>query len=196
MWWTFAAALAQVPEAKTGMAGHFERGALTMLAVAVSDMEGARSIAKELSRDSSAPTNLRAAARDVSRSGKVERAAPAVGEMAQTCAECHIAGSRGPIPQGTDSVPGETGAERHIMAAMFIWIGLVTPLDQPYQLGLDELLPPVDTTSSPELQALAALFSQRVTAAREAKSWDERSVVFGEMLQVCASCHLAAKVTP
>jgi mono/diheme cytochrome c family protein len=196
MWWTFAAALAQAPEARTGMAGHFERGALTMLAVAVGDTEGARLIAKQLARDETAPANLRAAARDVSRTSRLERAAPAVGVMAQTCAECHVAGARGPVPQGTSAVPGETGVERHIMAAMFIWIGLVTPLDQPYQLGLDELLPPVDTTSSPELQALAALFSQRVTTAREAKSWDERTVVFGEMLQVCSSCHLAAKVTP
>lgn len=178
------------------MAGHFERAALTMLAVAVNDLDEARGLAKELSKDATAPTNLRAAAKGVSRASKMERAAPAVGAMAQTCAECHIAGSRGPVPVGTTTVPGSTGVERHIMAAMFIWIGLITPLDQPYQLGLDELLPPVDTTSSPELQALAALFSQRVASAREAKSWDQRTVVFGEMLEVCAGCHLAARVQP
>lgn len=196
MWFLFASASAQEPATNTGMAGHFELAALTMLAVAVNDIDGARTHAKTLSQNDAAPTNLRATARNVSRAGKIERIAPEIGRMAQTCAECHLAGSRGPIPHDTLTVPGSNGTERHIMAAMFIWIGLITPLEQPYQLGLDELLPPVDTTSSPEFTAIAAMFSSQVASAREAKSWDQRTAVFGEMLQVCSRCHLAAHVEP
>lgn len=203
MWWSIAAALAQQPaeepaqtSGNVGMAGHFERAALTMLAVAVGDTEGAKTYAKELARDTLAPTNLRSSAREIAKGGRIERLTASTGDLAQTCAECHLAGGRGPVPSVTQSVPGDNGAERHIMAAMFIWIGLVTPLDQPYQLGLDELLPPIDTTSNPEFKALAAAFSAQVARARAAKSWDERTLVFGEMLQVCAGCHDAAGVEP
>jgi hypothetical protein len=180
-----------------GMAGHFHRGALLMLAVAVNDRTGARDLAKQMATDKAAPSPLREAAkRVVPRVGNPERAGPAVAELGWACAQCHLAGSRGPVPHDTAEVPGADPTERHIMAAMFTWIGLVTPVEQPYVLGLEELVPPVFLESDDRLRALADRLRDAADQAREAESWAQRTEQFGQVLATCAACHREAGVRP
>jgi cytochrome c553 len=197
MWWLAVPAFADEVDLTTGMAGHFNQAALTMLAVAVNDDRGAKDHAKLLSKDKAAPEPLRDAAKVVvGRIGNPDKAAAAVADLASSCANCHLAGARGPLPHDTEVVPGDTPTDRHIMAAMFIWIGLVTPVEQPFLLGLEELLPPVNLESDERVQEAALAFRDQVDEAKAAESWDARSEVFGAMLAVCAECHRKAGVAP
>lgn len=182
-------------EPPAGMAGHFHNAALLMMAVAVNDKGGAKNLAKDLATDKAAPIPLRdAAKRVVGKVGNREKGAAAVAQLARACANCHIAGSRGPVPHDTAEVPGEDPTERHIMAAMFAWIGLVTPLEQPYLLGLDELLPPVFIESDDDVQQAADELRGWVEEARAATSWADRTELFGKVLATCAECHDRARV--
>ena len=185
-------ALEEVPD---GMAGHFHQASLLMLAVAVNDAKGAKAYAKDLATNKAAPTPLRDAAKAVvGKTGNATKASKAVADLARTCANCHLAGARGPIPHDTTAVPGADPTEQHIMAAMFAWIGLITPIEQPYLLGLDELLPPVFIESDERVQEVADRFKGLVDSAREAESWAQRTAVFGDVLTTCADCHDRAGV--
>lgn len=197
MWLLLAlSADAGEPRAPTGMAGHFQEAALAMLAVAVDDRKGAKDHIKELATSDVAPGPLRDAARDaLTRIKKVDSSGPAVAELVTACAKCHLAGGRGPEPRDTDVIPGATAVDRHIMASMFIWIGLVTPIEQPFLLGLDELLPHVDLESDEGVQEVADTWVTLARNARAAKSWAERRDTFGNMLVVCVECHERAGVT-
>jgi cytochrome c553 len=192
------AGASDVPEGSPpqgGMAGHFHDASLLMLAVAVNDKGGAKDLAKDLASDKTAPSPLREAAkRVVGKVGNPEKASAAVAQLARTCANCHLAGARGPAPHDTTAVPGDDPTERHIMAAMFTWIGLVTPIEQPYLLGLEELLPPVFIESDEEVQEAAEMLRGWVEEARVATSWAERTELYGKVLATCAECHDRARV--
>lgn len=191
MWlWMALTARAGEPETPTGMAGHFQDAALTMLAVAVDDKKEARAHAKALATSPTAPEPLREAAQDLLGDlGKAERAGPAVADLVGACAKCHLAGGRGPEPVALAEIPGASPVDRHVMASMFVWIGLVTPLQEPWDLGLDRLLEPLDTESSDAVRASAETFTTLVHNARAAKSWAERRDKFGTMLPACVECH-------
>ena len=191
MWLLMAlTARAEAPETPTGMAGHFQDAALTMLAVAVDDKKGAKTHAKALATSDTAPEPLREAAQDLlGELGRAERAGPAVADLVGACAKCHLAGGRGPEPVEVSVIPGASAVDRHVMAAMFVWIGLVTPLDEPWELGLDALLKHVDLGSDDAVRASAETFTTLVRNAKAARSWAERRDKFGTMLPACVECH-------
>lgn len=197
MWvWLAVAARAEEPSPPTGMAGHFQDAAMAMLAVAVEDKKGAKSHTKSLATSSVAPQPLRDAAKELlGELGKPEDAGPALADLVGTCAKCHLAGGRGPEPHDLEMIPGGNGVERHMMATMFVWIGLVTPLEQPWELGLDNLLSHVDLESSEEVRAVGQTFSSLVHNAKAAGSWAERREKFGAMVPLCVECHEAAGLT-
>ncbi|MEZ5397902.1 MAG: hypothetical protein R2724_34760 [Bryobacterales bacterium] len=183
------------PEVPVGMAGHFQQASLLMLAVAVNDDRGAKDLAKDLAGNKAAPSPLREAAKRVAgKVGKAEKVSPEVAQLARTCANCHLAGGHGPQPHDTAVVPGDDPTEKHIMAAMFAWIGLVTPQEQPFRLGLQELLPPVFIESDAEVHEAADTLRGWVEEAEQASSWDERADLFGHVLATCAECHERARV--
>ena len=197
MWLLLAlTARAEAPETPTGMAGHFQDAALMMLAVAVDDKKAARAHTKSLATSDVAPAPLREAAQDLLGSlGKAERAGPAVADLVGACAKCHLAGGRGPEPTEVSEVPGASAVDRHVMASMFVWIGLVTPLEQPYALGLDALVRDLDTNSNDAVRASAETFHTLVLNAKAARSWAERRDKFGTMLPACVECHELAGAT-
>lgn len=196
MWlWLAVVAQAGEPATPTGMAGHFQDGALTMLAVAVDDRKGAKVHAKALASSETAPQPLRDAAKALLADlGKPEQSGPAVADLVGACAKCHLAGGRGPDPHDITVVPGGSAVDRHIMASMFVWIGLVTPLEDPYLLGLDELLNHIDLESNDGVREVAATFGTLVNNAKAASSWAERREKFGTMIPVCVECHDRAGV--
>lgn len=176
------------------MIGHFQQATQIMLAVATNDTRDSRDLAKDLARVKGVPANLEDAAKAVSRERKPEKAAEAVGLLARTCAECHVASGRGPRPTGMEAVPGTSARERHVYAALFTWIGLVTPLPSAWDLGLQEALPPVDLDSGEELQAALQTFRTRAENSLAATSLQRRAESFGPLIEACASCHAAARV--
>ena len=190
----WAVAGAAEPDQASMMVGHFQDATVIMLSVVVGEVDSARAGAKTLSKVEEAPEGLREAAKAVADCRKVSCAAPAVAALARTCAECHVATGQGPRPHGVDAVPGRNARERHIYASLFAWIGLVTPMEGPFTLGVNEAIPPVDLESPDELNALSTAFRARAAEALATSSLAERSAAFGRMVEACAACHEAAGV--
>mgnify|MGYP003887309017 CR=1 FL=1 len=113
----------------------------------------------------------------------------AVAELARTCAECHVAGGVGPQPSGVENLPSLPPQKQHAYAAMYMWIGLVTPHERAFEVGLGGAVPPVDLDSPQALFDELQVFEQMVGDAKQMGSWDDRADAFGQMLQTCASCH-------
>ncbi|MEQ1504158.1 MAG: hypothetical protein ABMB14_18085 [Myxococcota bacterium] len=191
MWWIVAPCFAASTDT-SGMAGHFEEAALTLLAVAMNDEDGARAHAKALIKAETAPEQLQNAARAVmAKIGNPKQSGVALAELAETCATCHRSGGRGPRPHDTDVVPGSNPIDRHVMASTFLWIGLITPAEEPWKVGLAAIEPPVDPdASNKRVDEMAETFSGLVEQARAAKAWDQRADLFGQMIPTCTECHL------
>ena len=194
MWALWAAAIAAEPDQATMMVGHFQDATVILLSVAVGELDSARAQARALAAQPEVPDTVRDAAKGVAGCKKMDCAAPAVAALARTCAECHVAGGKGPHPHDIDAVPGRNARERHIFAALFAWIGLVTPLEGPFALGLTEAIPPVDLESSDDILALSTAFRARAAEALATTSVSERSVAFGRLVEACAACHEKAGV--
>jgi hypothetical protein len=194
MWWSLVAvgALASDPATPSAMVGHFEAATHTMLAVGTGETKEARRQAKALADRPGVPEVLEAAADAVADCRKVDCAGPAVAQMARTCAACHESIGRGPRVGPMEALPGRNQRERHTFAALFLWIGLVTPHEQAFTVGIEGAIPPVDLDSSDELRVLEARFQQLVTAAASEADWDGRAEQFGQMLTLCVECHEAA----
>lgn len=197
--WALLVGLARAdepPPPPPGMAGHFQAVTLAMLSVAVDDIDAAREQGQVIAKDKMAPTPLRAPAKALAKARTLEKAAPAVADLGRACAECHTAGRRGPNPHDTDQLPPGSPTDQHIAAATFIWIGLVTPHQRTYEVGLRYIVPPVDLDDDEALLQSADLFRESAEEALETPAWDERAELFGRMLLKCADCHAHAGVRP
>lgn len=191
-----AAEDAPAPPTSAGMIGHFNQATTAMLAVAVNDLDGARAAGLLLAKDKMVPFPLRGPARDLSRARSPERGAEAVAALGRACAECHTAGRRGPVPHDVDELPPGSSIDQHITASTFVWIGLVTPQQQPYELGLRKIFPPIGLDDDEALMGLADRFREVADESLATKAWDQRALLFGTMLETCAECHKLAGVIP
>ena len=186
-----ALALAAVPadDERPGMVGHFEAATYTMLTTAVGDVRRARKHAQELSERESIPMAIRIEATQLSKCNDMECAGDAIGSLARTCAECHVAGGVGPQPTGVERLPLLPPQKQHAHAAMYMWIGLVTPHEKAFEVGLQGAVPPVDLDSSQALFDQLQAFEALVESTSKLTSWDDRADAFGDMLGTCAGCH-------
>lgn len=183
---------AEAPESGEAslMVGHFVDATTIMLAVAVGRVDVARAHADTLAHATGADDTLVAAAQAVVDCKKVSCAAPAVGQLGSACASCHLEAGKGPVPHDMGTIPGKDARERHIYAATFAWVGLVTPKQPTLLMGLSNVVPPVDRASSPKPVVEAAdAFRERITAAVAAESLEDRATAFGGVLEACAACH-------
>lgn len=181
---------APAEEPQNLMVGHFVEATTVMLAVAVNRVDVAKSHADRIVQTEGAPDPLVAAARAVTDCKKVSCAAEAVGRMGSTCADCHLTTGHGPIPHDMGTIPGNDARERHIYAATFAWVGLITPRQPTLLMGLSNVVPPVDRSSSPDKVVQAAdAFRSSVGVAVAAESLDDRAEAFADVLQGCAACH-------
>jgi mono/diheme cytochrome c family protein len=199
MWWlAVAGALAGGDGAddsvQAGMVGHFEAASYTFLSVAIDDMKGVREHAKTLWEGDGVPQAVRMAAGEIRKCRKLDCGGPEVAKLARTCASCHVQGGVGPQPSGMEALPQLPPTEQHAVAAMYMWIGLVTPHQRAYEIGLEGAVPPIDLDSRQELFDALQTFESMVARAQAAESWDARADAFGEMLQTCAGCHELAGV--
>lgn len=190
----FAGDAAEPTSTKAGMVGHFEAASYAFLSVAIDDMKATRSHATELFENASVPQSVRMQAEVLRKCKKLDCGGPEVATLARTCAECHVKGGVGPQPTGVEALPQLPPTEQHAVAAMYMWIGLVTPHEQAFDLGLEGAVPPVDLDSKQALFDELQSFDALIARADGATSWDARAQVFGEMLQTCAGCHAEAGV--
>jgi hypothetical protein len=95
-----------------------------------------------------------------------------------------------------EELPEGSPIDQHIAAATFIWIGLVTPMQGPYEVGLRNIVPPVDLEDDDSVLQASDEFRETVESALATKPWDERAEVFGRLLLACAECHEQAGVRP
>ncbi len=197
MWWlALATALAgdAADEGNAGMVGHFEAASYTFLSVAIDDMKEARNHAKSLWEGANVPQAVKIQANELRKCKKLDCGGPEVATLARTCATCHVQGGVGPQPTGMEALPQLPPTEQHAVAAMYMWIGLVTPHERAYALGLEGAVPPIDLDSRQELFDALQVFESMVARGEAADTWDARAEVFGEMLQTCAGCHELAGV--
>jgi cytochrome c553 len=130
-------------------------------------------------------------------------AATAVSQMARICGDCHLAyGVQ--LEFGYDSLPSEdledvvTHMQRHLWAVDRLWEGLIGPSDRAWNRGadmlVDEPLTPDDVTITIEQHAEISNITRRIHApggiSAATVTPDARSGLFGEVLGLCAGCHV------
>ncbi len=189
LWLLAAGAAEPADDERPGMVGHFEAATYTMLTTAVGDVKRAKKHAKDLAAREEIPMAIRIEATQLGKCNDLDCTTDAVAELARTCAECHVAGGVGPEPSGVENLPNLPPQKQHAYAAMYMWIGLVTPHERAFEVGLGGAVPPVDLDSPQALFDELQAFEQMVGDAKQMGSWDDRADAFGQMLQTCASCH-------
>ncbi|MCA9494263.1 MAG: hypothetical protein KC621_30260 [Myxococcales bacterium] len=178
------------PQEQSLMVGHFVEGTTAMLAVAVNRVDVARTHAQKIVDAEGAPEPLVAAAREVADCKKVSCASEAIGRMGSTCADCHLTSGQGPRPHDMGAIPGKDARERHIYAATFAWVGLITPKQPTLLMGLSNVVPPIDRDAvSNKVGQAADAFRASLADAVAAESLEDRGKAFGAVLEGCAACH-------
>jgi hypothetical protein len=148
---------------------------------------------------------VRQYARGVNNATDLISAALAVSGMARTCSGCHLA-NEVTIEFGFDQVPAEwsdtvSHMQRHQWAVDRLWEGLIGPSDNAWNRGMDMLvdvpLHADDVMSEDSADADAAeldRMARRVHALTRrgtvATTPTERADVYGELLGLCAACHM------
>jgi cytochrome c553 len=142
-------------------------------------------------------------ARHIIEAEDLNAAAESVSKMARTCGECHSSNGVD-LRFGYDQLPREdiedvvTHMQRHQWATDRLWDGLIGPSDSAWNRGADMLidvpLAAGDVTITTEHQAEITKMTQRIHAlggmAAAAVTSDARSELYGEVLGLCAGCHV------
>jgi len=132
----------------------------------------------------------------------LDTAAAAVSQIGQACGDCHLAsglavsfGYASPPPDDQASTVSQM--QRHLWAADRMWAGLIGPSDAAWDSGSGILanlnLKASNLTKDPRKQTRVDELVReiRVVGASgvDAVSTETRTVVYGELLSLCASCH-------
>jgi hypothetical protein len=146
---------------------------------------------------------MRSYARHVIEAEDLVSAAESVSKMAKTCGNCHLVNAV-ELEFGYDSAPREdiedvvTHMQRHQWAADRLWEGLIGPSDVAWSRGADMLidvpLASDDVTTTTEHHAEISKIARRIHAlggiGTETVTPDARSDLYGEVLGLCAKCHV------
>jgi cytochrome c553 len=147
--------------------------------------------------------DLRGRARAIEESQSLEEALRLAPVLVVDCGSCHQASgvdlgqrfARRTIPEGE-------GIDRHAQRLGWsvnrLWEGLLGPSEPAWSVGVDAL--PDGRSFGPEvIEAVGDRdrvlmdrdrFDGLTARARSAEDWDQRALVLGEILQVCAGCHI------
>jgi cytochrome c553 len=146
---------------------------------------------------------LRNYARHVIEAKDLQAAGIAVSRMAKTCGSCHLVNGV-ELEFGFDQTPREdledvvTHMQRHQWAADRLWEGLIGPSDTAWNRGSDMLidvpLNSEDVTLTEEHWEKIGGIARRIHAlggnGAEITTPESRSDLYGEVLGLCASCHV------
>jgi len=145
---------------------------------------------------------MRRHAEDVLDASDIESAARSVALIASDCGNCHDAtgvdiefGFPDDPPAWSDM---ESHMQRHLWAIERLWDGLIGPSDIAWSRGIRMLAdaPLLDTKAawdeySPGADRRARRVHELGREAARALTPEDRSRVYGEMLGLCATCHIA-----
>jgi mono/diheme cytochrome c family protein len=142
---------------------------------------------------------LNAAARAESTATDVDAASRGLSTVARACGDCHR--SLGPVAIVGDLVADDGGViplmKRHEWAATKLWVGLVVPSDNAWQVGAamlaeapvaPELLTP-GKSPAPRVVALARAVHDLALRASRAQSTEDRVHVYADLVATCSGCH-------
>ncbi len=146
---------------------------------------------------------MRTYARHIIETKDLVSAAESVSKMAATCGACHMANGIA-LEFGYDQVPREdvedviTHMQRHQWAADRLWDGLIGPSDSAWKRGADMLvdvpLASDDVTIATEHHAEIGNITRRLhdlgSSGAGTVTPDERSKLYGEVIGLCADCHV------
>jgi cytochrome c553 len=148
---------------------------------------------------------LRTAARTAAQAQDFKSAASATASMSRACGTCHEAegatprmpelGTKGLPP--TDQVNTVPHMLRHYWAIEQMWIGIVNPSEDSWNKGAEALadapLEPQKMTDNAEMTPDVGNWAKAVheisDKTAQAKDWDSRARLYGELLATCAQCH-------
>ncbi len=141
----------------------------------------------------------------LARAPSIDEACAREARLAVACAGCHTATGVMPVLSAVPALPPdkstiEARMARHVWATDRLWEAAVSGGDEPWVKGLEVLsaapLPfrgPMEDRSAlaKQLQRLASSALKRKTT----DSLNERGRAYGEILTVCATCHMASAAT-
>lgn len=197
------------------MAAHLTAASALQAAVADGRLSCARDTARWLaSQDMAMPLGaalhveaMRAAARRIADAADVPTAGAHLGELERACASCHQARGATPafaaVPLPAAGASSDARMRRHAWAAVRLWEGLIGPADARWRDGARVMAEtPFDADrfvhERPNVYVveLAERLHEQAAAAAALTDLDERAVAYGELMEVCASCHAIVRPTP
>jgi hypothetical protein len=146
---------------------------------------------------SAALTELRVAATDISLAPDLASAARATAHLGGTCARCHAQSKRGPSTHARSLPPEDWSPglrmNQHQWGADWLWLGFVAPSQPAWDRGARELaraaLPDAEHLDEP---ALKEMLRELATEAVGMTDREAQESLMGELLQVCAECHMGS----
>lgn len=148
---------------------------------------------EERSRDVVDAARALAAARDV------PDALRRVTRVSAACAACHLAAQKAPVFRRPGKPPDDlptTAARmaRHTWGVDRIWEGMVAASDEHWRAGLGVLqVTPVPVSARPELGERLQTLARTALARTATTTLEDRAASYAEILNVCASCHVARR---
>ena len=141
----------------------------------------------------------------LSRAPSIDEACAREARLAVACAGCHTATGVMPVLSSVPALPPdkstiEARMARHVWATDRLWEAAVSGGDEPWAKGLEVLsaAPLPFRASMDGRSALATQLQRLASTALKRKTTDslnERGRAYGEILAVCATCHMASSAT-
>ncbi|MCB9797377.1 MAG: hypothetical protein H6741_32205 [Alphaproteobacteria bacterium] len=146
--------------------------------------------------------DMRAVAAQGAQASSLTDAAIATAELGNACGACHQSLSvqpdmpYRPAPEDLEGLQAHMGV--HAWAAERMWESLVTPSAEAWQRGAERLGDPVSHAEGlPEAQReLEAQLHALAQAALADDNPDTRADLYGQILESCGGCHVAARSGP
>lgn len=142
-------------------------------------------------------TKMHAATDAIAKSTDLDSAAHGMSDLVLSCADCH-GGRRQDHPAAARRAEPPAGMHRHAWAINELWDGLVDGTEDRWQLGAETLADPANAVMPTSHAVRNAESSARLIAAlgHRAETTNElpaRAVIYGELIETCAACHLTAR---
>lgn len=183
------------------MRAHHEAATYLQRAVVHGRLMDARTSAAWINANANPRTDeLLTAAYQIEQARDLETIAALTGDLAAACGSCHQERGATPfirMPPEPAAVPGlPAQMQRHEWAAARLWDGVIGPSDEAWYAGARamgeatiDLAATTHAKPNEEVVALAERMHELAARAKNTNRLADRSVLYGEMLQTCASCH-------
>ncbi len=191
------------------MSAHYGQVHVIQEAVVAGNVDGTRGAARWLSTHPGqefpatagpALEAMRNEARTMLRQNDILAVARTLGRMGVSCGSCHTAlGANVTFPLEEPPASSANPASqmlRHAWAMDRLWEGLSAPSDALWIAGAGALTSlPVDFGANAQANQLAARVHELSDAARAAPVARNRADIYGDLLETCALCHGALRLS-